>query len=232
MAGFVAENRITGYGPAITVAELDDYVKDHTPVIIDIRDFFAYERSHIAGSDHIHDTHINKRLAEIPKNRPVLIYSDKGKKGHRVVRELNLLGYNAINISGGFPSLERHARAIGYENLHLPLIPVEEKSIYDEEVQEEATKEEKQDPLNGNGPLVLDVRTPEEFSYGAYPGAVNIPLDALESKVDEIGDKNREITLYCASGARSAYGANILKAYGFTNLKNGGGLMDMMAELN
>lgn len=75
------------------------------------------------------------------------------------------------------------------------------------------------------------MRTEEEFSYGAFPGAVNIPLDELKYRIDELGDKDRKIILYCASGARSAYALQILKAYGFTNLENGGGLTKMMARL-
>ena len=79
-----------------------------------------------------------------------------------------------------------------------------------------------------NEPLVVDVRTSEEFEDGAFPGAVNIPLDELQRRVAELGSKSREITLYCASGARSAYGQRGLQQMGFTNVKNGGGIMQMM----
>ena len=77
-------------------------------------------------------------------------------------------------------------------------------------------------------PLIVDVRTPAEFAGGAYPGAVNIQLDELPRRINELGDKTREITLYCASGARSAYAERMLVQLGFTNVKNGGGLMQMM----
>ena len=76
--------------------------------------------------------------------------------------------------------------------------------------------------------IIIDVRTPEEFYGGAYPGAVNIPLDELHTKVSELGSKSREIVLYCASGARSAYAQRGLMQMGFTNVKNGGGIMQMM----
>ena len=79
-----------------------------------------------------------------------------------------------------------------------------------------------------NEPLIVDVRTQGEFRSGAYPGAVNIELDQLTQRVNELGDKSRDITLYCASGARSAYGVRVLQQMGFTNVKNGGGLMHMM----
>jgi rhodanese-related sulfurtransferase len=81
-----------------------------------------------------------------------------------------------------------------------------------------------------NEPIIVDVRTPGEFRGGAYPGAVNIPLDDFQTRVSELGSKSRDITLYCASGARSAYGQRVLAQLGFTNVKNGGGIMQMMRQ--
>jgi len=78
--------------------------------------------------------------------------------------------------------------------------------------------------------LIVDVRTREEFARGAFPGAVNIPLDELEFRIDEIGAKDKKIILYCASGSRSAHAAKFLGSCGFKNLENGGGLSRMMSR--
>nr|WP_321426919.1 rhodanese-like domain-containing protein [uncultured Acetobacteroides sp.] len=83
---------------------------------------------------------------------------------------------------------------------------------------------------SSNEPIIIDVRTPDEFNSGAYPKAINIPLDELQMRVDELGSPSRTITLYCASGARSAYGQRILQQLGFTNVSNGGGIMQMMLQ--
>ncbi|MBP8850260.1 MAG: rhodanese-like domain-containing protein, partial [Breznakibacter sp.] len=64
-----------------------------------------------------------------------------------------------------------------------------------------------------------------------YPGAINIPLDELPSNFDQLGSKAREIIVYCASGARSAYAQRLLTQSGYKNVKNGGGLMLMMMRL-
>jgi rhodanese-related sulfurtransferase len=90
------------------------------------------------------------------------------------------------------------------------------------------TKSAAQSP--SSEPIIVDVRTPGEFRGGAYPGAINIPVDDLQMRVNEFGSKSREITLYCASGARSAYGQRVLQQLGFTNVKNGGGIMQMMRQ--
>ncbi|MDD8018986.1 MAG: rhodanese-like domain-containing protein [Bacteroidota bacterium] len=74
---------------------------------------------------------------------------------------------------------------------------------------------------------IVDVRTPEEFNEEAYPNAVNIPVDEVRARMSEFGDKNSSIIVYCASGARSAYAARILKNAGYTDVTNAGGLYDM-----
>lgn len=77
------------------------------------------------------------------------------------------------------------------------------------------------------GARIVDVRTASEFEDEAYPGAVNIPLNVLPAKLDELGPKDAAIVLYCASGARSATAARLLKQAGFTDVVNAGGLDDM-----
>jgi len=77
------------------------------------------------------------------------------------------------------------------------------------------------------GALVVDVRTEDEFLDGAYPGAINIPVGELLSRLDELGPKDRPIVLYCATGSRSALAAKLLKVSGFKDVTNAGGLDDM-----
>ena len=77
------------------------------------------------------------------------------------------------------------------------------------------------------GALIVDVRTPDEFEDEAYPGAVNIPVGSLPNRMKELEPKTKSIVLYCASGARSAMAAQMLKASGWTDVVNAGGLYDM-----
>lgn len=77
------------------------------------------------------------------------------------------------------------------------------------------------------GAKIFDVRTPEEFNEEAYPNAVNIPVDEMAGRMSEFGDKNSSIIVYCASGARSAYAARMLKNAGYMDVVNAGGLYDM-----
>jgi phage shock protein E len=77
------------------------------------------------------------------------------------------------------------------------------------------------------GAAIIDVRSPDEFSEGAYPGAKNIPVNSLPNRLAEVGPKDKPVVVYCASGGRSAVAQQILKATGFTDVTNAGGLEDM-----
>lgn len=63
------------------------------------------------------------------------------------------------------------------------------------------------------GVTILDVRTPEEFAAGHVEGAVNLPVQELERRMDEV-PSDAEVVVYCRSGARSAAAAELLVARG------------------
>lgn len=71
--------------------------------------------------------------------------------------------------------------------------------------------------------FLLDVRTPEEFAAGHVPGAVNIPVQVLATRMNEV-PKNRPVVVYCRSGVRSANAAKMLSDAGYTKLYDLGGM--------
>ena len=77
------------------------------------------------------------------------------------------------------------------------------------------------------GAKIIDVRTPAEFAVRHYEGAINIPLDQIGSNLSLIGPKDKPVILYCASGARSASAAGILKQAGFLDVTNAGSIANM-----
>ena len=62
-------------------------------------------------------------------------------------------------------------------------------------------------------PLVLDVRTPEEYAAGHVPGAMLIPHDQLAMRLDAL-DRDRPIIVYCRTGRRSALAETLLRQRG------------------
>ncbi len=70
-------------------------------------------------------------------------------------------------------------------------------------------------------PLV-DVREPDEYEEGHVPGAINIPVDRLPDRVDEL-DRSAPVHVICASGRRSAAMADFLTEAGFDATSVAGG---------
>lgn len=232
MAAYVAENRMTGFSPALTVKELDDYLEDKDALWMDVRDVFSFDKAHVDGAVNIPLELLSSTLDRLPKDQLILVYDKTGKQGHQALRILTGAGFEKVlNVSGGFISLSNYTRSVKPLNFVLNLPDPESKELGEsnEDLSVESTKQEIEEEVT-TGPLIVDVRSVEEFVRGAYPGAVNIPLDELEHRMSELGDTDREIVLYCASGARSAYALRILQYNGFTNAENGGGITKMMAS--
>ena len=75
-----------------------------------------------------------------------------------------------------------------------------------------------------DGGLLLDVRSPGEFSSGHIDGALNIPVGDLQSRLKELDDKDRAVVVYCASGVRSKSAASLLREHGFKDVHDLGSL--------
>lgn len=76
----------------------------------------------------------------------------------------------------------------------------------------------------GKVPVLVDVRTAEEYAGGHVPGAVNIPLDQLASRTAELDSfKAGDVYLICQSGRRSTQASGMLAEQGFHAVNVSGG---------
>jgi rhodanese-related sulfurtransferase len=71
-------------------------------------------------------------------------------------------------------------------------------------------------------PLLLDVRTAEEFAAGHIPGAVNMPLDELRERLREL-PAGREVVAYCQVGQRGYLATRVLLQAGIRAANLAGG---------
>lgn len=78
--------------------------------------------------------------------------------------------------------------------------------------------------------VIVDVRTPEEYSEGHLDKAVNIPLPLLSDSIEAL-KKYENIVLICKSGGRAGKAKKQLEESGFTNVYNGGGWQSLKAIL-
>ncbi len=71
----------------------------------------------------------------------------------------------------------------------------------------------------GKEDLLIDVRTPVEFEAGTIPGAINLPVDDLRSRLQEL-PKDKNIYIFCQIGLRGYLAQRILLQNGFERVKN------------
>jgi len=86
--------------------------------------------------------------------------------------------------------------------------------------------------IEQGNPVMVDVRTPAEFNgeLGHVPGSFQIPLQELESRLQELEQyKNEEIILICRSGNRSQKATHILLKNDFKALNMLGGMRSWKA---
>ncbi len=67
---------------------------------------------------------------------------------------------------------------------------------------------------SGAAPVVIDVRTPNEYASGHIPGAINIPFDQVAQRIAEI-ETPQGVALYCMVGPRARMGESALLAAGY-----------------
>ena len=75
--------------------------------------------------------------------------------------------------------------------------------------------------LQEPGAVLVDVRTLGEWNRGHLPQARRIELEQLEGQIAaQVPDRNTPVLVYCQSGTRSAFAANILRRMGYTKVTN------------
>ena len=77
-----------------------------------------------------------------------------------------------------------------------------------------------------NNPTVVDVRTPGEYMGGHVAGSINIPLQEIQERLEEVKALPQPIILCCASGNRSGQATRFLKEQG-VDCSNGGSWLDV-----
>lgn len=246
IAAMVAQNRLSESSPAITAEELEETYDPNNDLILDVRTREEYEDGNIDGVLNIDLDELRDNLHRLPKNKRILVHCASGYRAHLALRILQQRGYTRVlNILGGFTSIERHAKVRPYSALTINFSQglvsspcMASAPSMDDLLSQAGTPSQgdsnapssSQTASDTPDPLVVDVRTPEEFAMRAYPGALNIPLNELPSRYTELQPQNRQIIVYCASGARSSYAQMLLGQLGFTQVENGGSLMEMLSH--
>jgi rhodanese-related sulfurtransferase len=88
------------------------------------------------------------------------------------------------------------------------------------------------DVLKNPKVTIIDVRSPMEFQGGHVLDSLNIPLNEIPQRLEELKAMEGPLVLCCAAGARSAQAVYYLQEQGLKDLHNGGSWMDVQWAQN
>jgi hydroxyacylglutathione hydrolase len=183
--------------------ELEEVLRmgDAGAQILDVRDAAEYAKGHLAGSINIGlgGQYATWAGTVLDRNKPIVIIAEPGREKEAAVR-LGRIGFDHVTgyMRGGMEALAGRADLVW---------PTERISA--PEIAEELAA--------AQPPLVLDVRNPREWATKHIKDSVNVPLNHLQERIDEI-PRDRRVAVHCAGGYRSSIAASILQQYGVTNL--------------
>ncbi len=164
--------------------------------VVDVREAADFEGAHLAGSINIglkgqYATWAGTILAH---DRPIVVVADPSDEVEAIMR-LGRIGFDNVAgyLEGGMRALERFPKHIATTT----------------RITAPALAERLGEP---GASVVLDVRTAKEREEGWIEGSVNIPLNQLEKRMDEL--PKGPIAVHCQGGYRSAIAASLLQRAG------------------
>ncbi|RMC98699.1 CoA-disulfide reductase [Clostridium autoethanogenum] len=101
MAGFIAENVLSGKDEVILPEDIDNRDKDKTQ-LVDVRTELEYSGGSIEGSINISSEDIRTRMNELDKSKEILVYCQVGLRGYVAARILRANGFKVKNLTGGY----------------------------------------------------------------------------------------------------------------------------------
>lgn len=82
-------------------------------------------------------------------------------------------------------------------------------------------------------PILVDVRSPEEYAGGHLAGAILLPHTETANRAAELfGDKDAPLAVYCKAGIRAENARQTLESLGYTNVTNLGGIDEAARKLD
>lgn len=175
--------------------------KDNGAQILDARSPVDFAAAHLASSINVglDGSFAQWAGAVLAFDKPIVLLTYPGGEDEAVTRLArvgleNVIGYlgDGMEALESRPDLIEATARISAKNLEAMI--------------------ERDDP-----PAILDVRGPFEWSGGHIPGSINIPLQELAERVDEV-PADRPIAVHCLGGYRSSVAASILQRSGIRDL--------------
>ena len=171
--------------------------------LLDTRDQAEFEGAHIRGALNVG---LGGSFATwcgtvLNPERPVVLISEPGREQEAATR-LGRIGFDTVAgfLAGGMQQLDSAPELI-------------------ERIERITAGSLAEQLVAPDGPRVVDVRTPREWSDGHIDGSVNVPLSQLAERGPEL-PSDRQLVVYCASGYRSSIAVSLLRRQGLPQVAN------------
>lgn len=203
-----------GYPVASTVNYLKELMdKDLSFVLVDVRTKEEANKEHIPGAVNIPLAELEKWKDKFPakKGAPILIYCKLDNLSQKAFNIIRGWGYiNASYILGGIEAWKKANYPVlsGQLKTEITYVPKPKPGSIPVAEFDKIVATQPKDKL------ILDVRDIEEAQEGMLKGAINIPVQEIANRLNEI-PKDKEIITHCATGLRAEMGYNILKEKGY-----------------
>jgi rhodanese-related sulfurtransferase len=223
----------------VSAANLNTEQVEKPVFLLDVREASEIEaKGFIAGAVNIPVRDVLKNLAALPaKDQPIVIYCASGHRGAMVLAALRFLGYTDVrNLGGGLGAwikaelpVETGAAAAPVAGAapevdatllrdldnFLANLPDGFNTVSPADLNTELA--------TAPAPLVIDVRTAEEFANGYIEGSTNIDIRQVLVDQTLLPAKDATVVILCQSGHRGALAMMALRMMGWTNVRNLGG---------
>ena len=179
---------------------------DKDVLIIDVRSEYEYEKGHLLNAINLpYDDDFKSELNEIIdyKDKIVLVYCRSGNRSEKAAVKL---------VDNGFKNVKNVTD--GVDEYDYKLVKVD--NITGREAEKMINDDKHDKDL-----IILDVREPKDFNNGYLLNAINIPIENIDKRMDELRNyKSKDIIVYCNTGGKSAEVAEKLVEHGFTDVTN------------
>ena len=179
---------------------------DKDVLIIDVRSEYEYEKGHLLNAINLpYDDDDKSELNEIIdyKDKIVLVYCRSGNRSEKAAVKL---------VDNGFKNVKNVTD--GVDEYDYKLVKVD--NITGREAEKMINDDKHDKDL-----IILDVREPKDFNNGHLLNAINIPIEDIDKRMDELRNyKSKDIIVYCNTGRKSAEVAEKLVEHGFTDVTN------------
>ncbi|MBE2272081.1 MAG: rhodanese-like domain-containing protein, partial [Anaerolinea sp.] len=226
-------NLPAGYG-MLSVEDLNAALVEQEIVLLDVREVGEYAEGHIEGAFNVPVRTVAQNLNLLPDlDAPIVVICKGGSRALLGATALQVLGYTNVRVlRGGFDAWVGEELPVSLEPFMVEagtapefdpalLAAVDNFLSTLPEGYALVSAANLAAELVENPPILIDVRSDDEWAQGYIEGAQHIWINEFMARVSELpADKDANIVIYCQSGVRGAIGMALMRIMGYTNVRN------------